>query len=94
MKCGFCSYANSVCYTSNPPQVKCPLTGKFKFIGSDCDAFAEGTVSIEPVGFATPCLVCGEDVPCDIYCATGKICDKCKEAIMHVRKELNKNIEG
>lgn len=94
MKCGFCNYTDGLCYDSNPPQVKCAITGKHRFYGSDCDALLECVLrEAETVSVSTPCLICGEDVPCDIHC-TGKICDECKEAVMYVRKELNKNIEG
>ena len=36
---------------------------------------------------ATPCLICGEDVPVMHLHDTPKICDKCKDAVMKLRKE-------
>ena len=37
----------------------------------------------------TPCLVCSETVPIFDYRDVPKICDKCKTAIMAMRKQLN-----
>lgn len=37
----------------------------------------------------TPCLVCSETVPIFDYRDVPKICDKCKTAIMLMRKQLN-----
>lgn len=42
---------------------------------------------------ATSCLICGEDVPVYGYEAEHgcyKICDKCKQAVIEVRKQLEK----
>lgn len=41
---------------------------------------------------STPCLICGEEVPCtscELIFSTQKICDKCKAAVMKVRKETD-----
>ena len=39
--------------------------------------------------YATPCLVCGEDVETGINEPEYKICDKCKAAILEMRKQMN-----
>lgn len=36
---------------------------------------------------AIPCLICGEDIICEGIAYTPMICDKCKAAVMKVRKE-------
>lgn len=41
--------------------------------------------------FVTSCLICGEDVLISMWHGGPKICDKCKAAIMHVRKQLEEN---
>lgn len=35
---------------------------------------------------AIPCLICGEPVPVSIWENHSKICDKCKKAILKLRK--------
>ena len=47
----------------------------------------------EAIGFSTPCLVCGDDVPItydEFLCNgnTSKICDRCKEAVLIVRQNI------
>lgn len=43
---------------------------------------------INPLGgIATNCLICGEGVAMKNINDTPKICDKCKAAVMKVRKE-------
>lgn len=36
-KCGSCLKTDGMWYASNPPQVKCIITGKFHFLNDDCD---------------------------------------------------------
>lgn len=36
-RCGSCSHTDGMCYTSNPPQVKCTITGRFHFYDDVCD---------------------------------------------------------
>lgn len=43
-------------------------------------------VSIYELG--TPCLICGETVEIDQHSQVPKICDKCKNAVMSVRRLL------
>ena len=58
------------------------------------------TVMIEKNNFTVygqcSCLICGEGVPIYSPSERGyyKICDKCKEAVMHVRKALEQVHEG
>lgn len=35
--CGTCIHTDGMCYTSNPPQIKCVHTNKFHFYGDECD---------------------------------------------------------
>lgn len=37
MKCGSCPHTDSLVYMSNPPQVKCSITGKFHYFEDECD---------------------------------------------------------
>ena len=37
MQCGVCSFTDGMCYTSNPPKVKCTLTGTYHYYGDECD---------------------------------------------------------
>lgn len=39
----------------------------------------------------TPCLICGDTVTIAFYYAGPKICDKCKEAVLHVRQKLERD---
>ena len=36
-RCGSCDKTDGMCYTSNPPQVKCIITGRFHFYDDICD---------------------------------------------------------
>lgn len=36
-RCGGCDKTDGMCYTSNPPQVKCIITGKFHYYDDVCD---------------------------------------------------------
>lgn len=38
--------------------------------------------------FSAPCLVCGEPVPVSMLDSRSKICEKCKKAILKLRKML------
>ena len=46
-------------------------------------------VNIYKVVTGTPCLICGETVERDQYSQVPKICDKCKNAVMSVRRLLD-----
>ena len=36
-RCGGCNKTDGMCYTSNPPKVKCTITGRFHFYDDVCD---------------------------------------------------------
>lgn len=39
----------------------------------------------------TPCLICGDTVSIASCYVGPKICDKCKEAVLHVRQQLERD---
>lgn len=82
MYCGNCTKTDGLCYTSNPPKVKCTVTGKFHEYGDECDAI------VEHPKICTRCLVCGELVEISNPHLPVKICDKCKAAIRYVRNNF------
>lgn len=84
MKCGNCNYTDDLCYTSNPPKVKCTITGKLRYYGEECDAFRAAT--IVPVEYAIPCLICGETIrTTNTPINYPEVCDKCKAAVLKIR---------
>lgn len=89
MKCGECNLNDGLCYTSNPPQVKCTITGEFHTHDHECDALV--TVTTMNPQYCTSCLVCDEVI--ELYDhpepSVPKICDKCKTAIMAMREKLD-----
>ena len=42
--------------------------------------------------YAIPCLVCGEDVETGVNGPEYKICDKCKAAVLEMRKQMNDSV--
>lgn len=90
MKCGNCDKTDGLCYTSNPPKVKCTITGKFHEYDDECDAIKTIKVTaVDNVRICTDCIICGEPVElAGIHDVGSKVCDKCKQAIMHFRKHL------
>lgn len=54
----------------------------------------ENSVAVTDVAWTMPCLICNESILLDDFVTrygrdvTPKICDKCKRAIMYIRKEL------
>lgn len=36
-KCSSCRFTDGLIYTSNPPKIKCTLTGKFHTLNCKCD---------------------------------------------------------
>lgn len=42
----------------------------------------------------TPCLICGESVAVDFVGSGPKICEDCKQAVLHVKELLKKSKEG
>ena len=103
-KCSRCrKQANvdtSICLTSYPPQYNyhCPHCENHGYV--DCDEVFYDTkvaqftptpisVPIEAEGLSTSCLICGESVPAKtFYQQEFVICEKCKKAILKVRKML------
>jgi hypothetical protein len=91
MHCGFCKYTDGVCNSCDPfehPKVKCSIDGEYKYVGAECDALI--TAKLQPliVSYDTPCLICGEAVPGNHSSA---ICDKCKNAVMYIRNNLERD---
>ena len=110
MKCGNCDKTDGLRYTSNPPKVKCTVTGKFHEYGDECDCdtnsvyngdMKEGklyTPNVTKVSRCTRCIICDSPVELtdeeELRLERGhyigrKVCDKCKQATMYVRKQLN-----
>ena len=98
MKCGNCDKTDGLCYTSDPPKVKCTITGRFHGYDDECDAIK--TIKIteaDKATFHTHCIICDAPVKLtdeevirleygrDIY---SKVCDKCKQAIIRIRKMI------
>lgn len=42
----------------------------------------------------TPCLICGETVEIGYFGGGPKICEECKQAVLHVKELLKKSKEG
>ena len=42
----------------------------------------------------TPCLICGETVEIGYFGGSPKICEECKQAVLHVKELLKKSKEG
>lgn len=51
MNCGSCPHTDNLVYTSNPPQVKCGITGKFHYYDNECDCVLNAP---EPVQIKVP----------------------------------------
>lgn len=90
MTCGFCAFTDEKCYCSDPPQVKCTITGMFRPYGAECDAVASVPTERISARLGVPCLICGEGVDTDDYYRP-MICDKCKEAVMKIRADLERD---
>lgn len=45
-------------------------------------------------GLATSCLICGTPVFISHMQERPKICVKCREAVLHVRKQIDKSKDG
>lgn len=61
-----------------------------KFL-SDKTKTATVTISDITYTYGHPCLICGEFIPNDteeIFSYRVKICDKCRNAVMQMRKQL------
>ena len=91
MKCGNCDKTDGLCYTSNPPQVKCTITGKFHYYGDECDAFATAEIIIPRFGIN--CVICGEPAAevDSFHAHETKVCDKCKAAVLKMRENMERD---
>jgi len=84
MRCGLCDKTDGLCYTSNPPKVKCTITGEFHEYGDNCDAIFMAKIC-KPL-HEISCLICGETVrTCEGPIVGPEVCDKCKAAILKMR---------
>ena len=45
--CGSCEHTDGLCYTSNPPQIRCGITGEFHYYTDVCDVKDNAAKSIE-----------------------------------------------
>ena len=43
--CGGCKFTDGLCYTSNPPQCKCTITGEFHYYDDTCNVPDDKLVS-------------------------------------------------
>ena len=79
MHCGNCTKTDGIVYMSNPPKLKCTVTGEFHGYGDECDC------GVEHPKFYTKCLVCGELAEISNVRLPVRICDKCRAAIRYIR---------
>lgn len=99
--CDMCIGGNRFEYAGGPMYKagdKILYEGKEREILSDSISIKEEKRSFdEIIDFSVSCLICGESVPIENPRDYPKICEKCKEAVMFVRratddqKELRKN---
>lgn len=98
-KCGQVAEVDtSICLTSNPP--------KYNYYCSHCDQHGYiycsevfydtkvapfETIPDNVEELATSCLICGEPVPISILDNHSKICEKCKKAVLKLRKMLEED---
>ena len=50
------------------------------------EAIRRGIITDRPVRVTLPCLICCEDIPAYVGDDKPKVCEKCKAAIMAIRK--------
>lgn len=94
MKCGNCDKTDGLCYTSNPPKVKCTVTGNFHEYDDECE-FISATIDVSTKAtICTNCIICDESIELTKWEEEqltlghhmhSKVCDKCKQAITHIR---------
>jgi hypothetical protein len=56
---------------------------EYEFPGTTTDYICEPITSI-----ATLCIICGETIFTDSWCAGPKVCDSCKEAVQFIKDKL------
>lgn len=99
IKCPHCGEAaevnTSMVLTSYPAQYgyHCEHCDKHGFIFChDLEnlRIKTATIKLENIenALCTPCLICGEPVPVSMLDNHSKICEKCKKAVLKVRKML------
>lgn len=98
-RCGKCGQTaevdTSVVLTSNPPKYNyhCPHCGSYGYtFCSDIFCDTKGAqfepTPVEVESLASSCLICGELVPVSLFDNSPKVCEKCKKAVLKVRKML------
>lgn len=97
-KCGvIVPVDTSIALTSNPPKYNyhCPHCNNSDYVFSNelfSYVITTGVQHYDVQTVATtqtaPCLICGEPVPVTMLENHAKICDKCKKAILKLRKML------
>ena len=99
-KCGHKAEVDtSMVLTSNPPKYDyyCPHCGEHGYVYcSEAYYETKSFDSLETLPdlsnqLATPCLICGDPVPVSILDNHSKICEKCKKAILKLRKMLEED---
>lgn len=103
-KCSNCGQVaevdTSVCLTSNPPKYNyhCPHCDNYSYVlcsevfyDTKIAQFEDIPFNVEGLGLAAPCLICEESVPVSILDNHSKICEKCKKAILKLRKMLEED---
>ena len=103
MMCKDCGKTDGMIYMSNPPKIKCEVTGQFHFLNEECNVETATIESKCDMHLGVECIICGESIELTenenialMYGKTvgPKVCDKCKEAIMNVRYLLEKYTNG
>lgn len=93
MRCGNCDKTDGLCYTSNPPKVKCTITGEFHEYGDECDAFRTAEI-VKPL-YGVSCMICNETIRTSEYppIYDREICNKCRAAVLAMRKRIERVTE-
>lgn len=99
-KCGHKAEVDtSICLTSNPPKYNyyCPHCGEHGYVYcSEAYYETKSFDSLETLPdisdqLATSCLICGEPVLVSMLDNHSKICEKCKKAILKLRRMLEED---
>jgi len=97
--CGGCDKTDGVCYTSNPPKVKCTVTGNFHFYGDTCDCMSYQIADIPTFPNSqvmyqesNQCEICGDNTE-DTYHHLCKRCIKKLFKLLYVNDGIDKFFE-
>ena len=101
-KCSNCGQVaevdTSICLTSNPPKYNyhCPHCDNYNYVLCSEVFYDTKIAQFEDIPFnvealATSCLICGEPVSVSMLDNHSKICEKCKKAILKLRKLLEED---